>query len=82
MARTTRPATVHYRRLVSVQGMSSPLAVAVDQALDAVATGRRGGELRDPRSRTSAHNCGIWAMATSRSVAAAARSMAMTLACT
>lgn len=41
MARTTRPATVHYRRLVSVPSMSSPLAVAVEQALDAVVDGGR-----------------------------------------
>ena len=39
MAKTTRPATVHYRRLVSVPGMTSHLAGAVDQALETVVDG-------------------------------------------
>ena len=39
MARTTRSATVHYRRLVSLPGMSSHLAGAVEQALGAVVDG-------------------------------------------
>lgn len=39
MAKTTRSATMHYRRLVSVPGMSSHFASPVEQALEAVVDG-------------------------------------------